>query len=62
MPEKAIKRTASRKRCPTEVRFVDHYPDENKPGAEEDITRTLAHVGVFDDLMEGELPQFPQEK
>jgi hypothetical protein len=62
MSETILKHSAKRKRCPTEVRFVDHYPDENHPDAAEDIARTLAHVGVFDDLDKGELSQFSQSQ
>jgi len=40
----------SKKRCPTDVRFVDHYPDENPKSVVDDVTRVLAHVGVFDGL------------
>jgi hypothetical protein len=34
----------------TDFEFTCHYPKENPPGAIEDITKLLKHLGVFDDL------------
>lgn len=44
---KQRRRKKSPQRCRSEFHFKVHYPEQNPPGAIDDITRVLVYVGIL---------------
>ncbi len=36
----------------SDIRFVNHYPEENPETAVSDVVNTFRHIGLFDNLAE----------
>jgi hypothetical protein len=47
---KESSQTRHRERCPQDIKFIAHYPEENPEGAMDDIVKVMAHIGLFDGI------------
>ncbi len=47
---KESSQTRHRERCPQNIKFNIHYPEENPIDALDDIVTVMAHLGIFDGI------------